>query len=203
MQTQNQLLLQKTLISSDSALQTLRIQYHRTSLNLVIVSFESVAQHITERYLKDLKVLGVFEEDLPKRDANKLRLSYTASSITKIQNSFENPHDVIFYVDDTVDLDKDLLKQLRILASSYPIPVYHGTRNFNLLQEVSGETTELINNITEYRYAYKFSKKTPRRVQGFNIKKGLKNPAYVISDTIKVSEANLLKGLKGFDSEAE
>ena len=142
------------------------MRYYQTDLNLIIIDFESVANNIQNSYLTKLRnEFQVFSEDLPKKDANRLLVYYILEHVLKIQVNFrEHKKNIIFYVNERLDTYKDIKFNFKSVANVLNLIVYTDIINYDYIYSKSGETTELINSITNYRFNFNHDKYSHRKL---------------------------------------
>ena len=142
------------------------MRYYQTDLNLIVVDFESLAEDIQNNYLTKLRnEYQVFADDLPKNDANSLLVYYILQHILEIHVNYkEHKKNIIFYINERLDTYKDIKFNFKSVANALNLIVYTGIINYDCIYSKSGETTELINSITNYRFNFNHNKYSHRKL---------------------------------------
>jgi hypothetical protein len=153
------------------------MRYHQTDLNLIVVDFESLAEDIQNSYLTKIRVeFNAFAEDIPKKDANRLLVYYILQHILDIQvNLKEHKKNIIFYVNEKSDTYKDIKSSFKSVANALNLIVYTDSLDYNCIYSKSGESTELINSITDFRFNFDHNKYSHRKLVTY-LKKRKLNP---------------------------
>ena len=142
------------------------MRYHQTNLNLIIIDFESVANNIQNSYLTKLRnEFQVFSEDLPKKDANRLLVYYILEHVLEIQLKFKaHKKNLIYYINEKLETYKNIKLNFVQTANALNLIVYTDTLDFNCIYSKSGEHTELINSVTNYRFNFDHNKFSHRKL---------------------------------------
>jgi len=152
------------------------MKHYKTSLGLIVVDFESLAETITQNCLSELiTVYGVYEqESIPKKDMNRLLMFFTLKHVLNTQKLFNDKKNVIFYVNSSCKDYITVKNKLKLIAKALKVPVYTNTLNFNCINSKSGESIELLNSIKEFRYNFEPTPFSPRILESFLKKHNIK-----------------------------
>jgi len=133
---------------------------------LIVVDFESVAEDIQNSYLTKLRSeFQVFADDLPKKDASRLLVYYILQQVLEIQVNFkEHKKNIIFYINEKLDTYKDIKSNFKSVANALNLIVYTNTIYYDCIYSKSGESTELINSVTNYRFNFDHNKYSHRKL---------------------------------------
>ena len=141
---------------------SIAMRSHKTALNLIIVDFTDLQQLAEKHYLNHLKEWGVLEETLKSKEKLKLKLFHYYKIITEAILKNNNDRNIIFYVS-----SESPKLYLDILTKYFPFIVFYNNSDFNCLNESSGESKELLENIKSIRFNFDYSKFSPRRRDAF------------------------------------
>jgi len=156
------------------------MRYYQTDLHLIVVDFESVAEDIQNSYLTKLRSeFRVFADDLPKKDASRLLVYYILQHVLEIQVKFkEHKKNIIFYINEKLDTYKDIKSNFKSVANALNLIVHTNAIDYDCIYSKSGESTEVINSITNYRFNFDHNKYSHRKLVTY-LKKRKINPDFL------------------------
>jgi hypothetical protein len=142
------------------------MRYHKTDLHLIVVDFESLAEDIQNSYLTKLRSeFQIFPDDLPKKDASRLLVYYIIQHVLEIQVKFkEHKKNIIFYINEKLNTYKDIKFNFKRVANALNLIVYTNILDYDCIHSKSGESIELNNSITNYRFNFDHNKYSHKKL---------------------------------------
>lgn len=138
------------------------MRFHKTALNLIIIDFTDLQLLAEKNYLTQLSEWGVLEETLKSKESLKLKLFHYYKVITEAILKNNNDRNIIFYVS-----SESPKLYLDILSKYFPFIVFYSNLNFNCLNELTGESKEILENIKSTRFNFDYSKFSTRKRDAF------------------------------------
>jgi hypothetical protein len=148
------------------------MRVHKTTLGIAVVDVESLVNDIEKSYYHDLTQIYGFE--IKDKDTNKLYLYHTLNHLINYFKDSDNRKNVVYYINSNVNLDNRFTKAITKICKVFPVIVYTNTLSFNCLEQDGGSCEELSLLIRECRYNFDFNKFSPRKMNTFLVKHGIK-----------------------------
>lgn len=139
----------------------------KTVLNITVIDFNSFVEEVNKTFESEIKKMFSVFVELTHKDRNKLYLYYTLRHVLKLHKKYGNKN-VVFYVSEMKgDMAQCVYDKLINVSCAFPVMIYSGTYDFELLERNEGEATEISKDITHLRLNFKFENFTNRKIESF------------------------------------